>query len=340
MNVNPDLEEPEYRTALVAGAGGFIGGHLTKKLLERGYEVIATDIKKAEDWYQLHSDAEIVDDADLRYPANSFLSTVNVDHIFNLAADMGGMGFISSHRVDCMRSALITMNLLDNGWKNGVSKFFYASSACVYNDDLQGVTDVSLKEEDAWPALPEPGYGLEKLYGEQLHQFYEEEMDVEVRVARFHNIFGPYGTYDGGREKAPAAICRKVIEAKLSGKHEIDIWGDGEQTRSFLYVDECVEGIERLFKSDVSEPINLGSDELVSINDLVSMVEEFAGIKLKRNYQLDKPQGVRGRNSDNTLIKQKLAWGPSSKLVDGMKVTYDWIFEQMTSDNPTTKYSR
>lgn len=334
MVAEPWTRVPEERfegiTALVAGAGGFIGGHLTKRLLDKGYNVIATDIKKAEDWYQVHKDADIVDDTDLRYPANSFVSTVGVNHIFNLAADMGGMGFISSHRVDCMRSALITMNLLDNGWKNGADKFFYASSACVYNDDLQSETDVSLKEEDAWPALPEPGYGLEKLYGEQLHQFYEEELNVKVRVARFHNIFGPYGTYDGGREKAPAAICRKVIEAKLSGNHEIEIWGDGEQTRSFLYVDECVEGIERLFESKVSEPLNIGSDELVSINELVTIVEEIADVKLERKYDLTKPQGVRGRNSNNDLIKSKLAWAPSAKLVDGMKKTYDWIYDQMT----------
>ena len=324
------LQTFEGYTALVAGAGGFIGGHLTKRLLEKGYNVIATDIKKAEDWYQVHKDADIVDDTDLRYPANSYITTLGVDHVFNLAADMGGMGFISSHRVDCMRSALITMHLLDNGLKHGVSKFFYASSACVYNDDLQSETDVSLREEDAWPALPEPGYGLEKLYGEQLHKFYEEELDFQVRVARFHNIFGPHGTYDGGREKAPAAICRKVIEAKLSGNHEIEIWGDGEQTRSFLYIDECVEGIERLFESNISEPLNIGSDELVSINELVTIVEEIADVKLERKYDLTKPQGVRGRNSNNDLIKEKLHWAPRAKLVDGMEKTYSWIYDKMT----------
>lgn len=312
---------------LVAGAGGFIGGHLVRNLLDLGHDVVAADIKPHTDWYQVYPDSHILDLCDLRESRNASMAVMGVDYVYNLAADMGGMGFIASHRVDCMRSAHITMNLLHEGLEAGASKFFYASSACVYNDNLQTETEVSLKEEDAWPALPEPGYGLEKLYGEQLHQFYEEEMGAIVRVARFHNIFGPYGTYDGGREKAPAAICRKVIEAKLSGKLEIDIWGDGEQTRSFLYVDECVEGINRLFSSDVSEPLNLGSDELVSINELVSIVEDIAEVKLERNYDLTKPQGVRGRNSDNTLIKEKLGWAPSAKLADGMKTTYEWILK-------------
>ncbi len=315
--------------ALCAGAGGFIGGHLAKSLLDKGYDVIAVDIKNKEDWYQVHEGSEIMDETDLRLPDNCYWATWDVDYVFNLAADMGGMGFISSHKVDCMKSALITINLLDKSCLNGVKKFFYASSACVYPNYKQEVELVSLKESDAWPADPEPGYGLEKLYGEELCKFYKEEFKLETRVARFHNIFGVNGCFDGGREKAPAAICRKVIEAKLTNSDEIEIWGDGEQTRSFLYVDECIEGIERIFRSDFSDPINLGSDELVSINQLIDMVEDIAGVKLRRKYDLSKPQGVRGRNSNNDLIKERLGWAPSSKLYDGMVKTYNWIYNEL-----------
>lgn len=315
--------------ALVAGAGGFIGGHLVKSLQDRGYEVVAADIKHRNNWYQVHDDVDIADRMDLRLPGPCWGATFQVDRVYNLAADMGGMGFIASHRVDCMKSALININLMEEGFKGGIDRFFYASSACVYPDFMQDVTDISLKEDDAWPADPEPGYGLEKLYGEQFAKYYMEEKGLTTRVARFHNIFGPKGAWEGGREKAPAAICRKVAEAVISGDHTIEIWGDGEQTRSFLYIDECVEGIHRIMDSDVPYPLNLGSDELVSINQLVTMTEEIAGVKLERTYNLTQPQGVRGRNSDNELIKGLLGWAPSAQLVDGMEKTFKSIYDEV-----------
>ena len=315
---------------IVAGAGGFIGGHLTGRLLGQGHRVLAVDIKPMNEWYQVHETADQLV-ADLRSfdSCNNALSLMPGARVYNLAADMGGMGFIAKHRVECMQSALITINLLRAAEMYGSKEFFYASSACVYNDSLQQDTVVSLKEEDAWPADPEPGYGMEKLFGEEIAKFYREETDLKPVVARFHNIFGPFGTYKGGREKAPAAICRKVAQARLLNYKDIEIWGDGEQTRSFLYVDECLEGIDRMMAADIDVPLNLGSSELVSINTLVSMVEDIAGIKLNRQYVLDAPQGVRGRNSDNTLIQEKLNWKPSESLYDGLEKTYAWISDQL-----------
>lgn len=319
---------------LIAGAGGFIGGHLARRLLAEGHDVCGVDIKPQWEWYQLNQDYE---DSYRRFSMdlrdyNNCLSVTRwaePDRVYNLAADMGGMGFIATHRVDCMQSALVTINLLRATQRFDVGQFFYASSACVYNDTLQKQTQVSLKEADAWPADPEPGYGMEKLFGEEIAKFYREETGLRTVIARFHNIFGPYGTYEGGREKAPAAICRKVAQAKISGERSIEIWGDGEQTRSFLYVDECLEGIERLMQADVSVPLNLGSSELVSINQLVSMVEDIAGIKLERKYDLTAPQGVRGRNSDNAKIEETLGWKPTESLYNGLSKTYAWIYDQL-----------
>jgi len=318
--------------ALVAGAGGFIGGHLVKKLISEGYSVVAADIKPIEEWYQVQPESHNYDNCDLRDYSACLSTTIGVDIVYNLAADMGGMGFIATHRVDCMQSALVTINMLRASELNGVSNLFYASSACVYNDKIQQVEQVSLREEDAWPADPEPGYGMEKLFGEEIAMFYRQETDLKTVIARFHNIFGPYGTYEGGREKAPAAICRKVAVASITGDKVIEIWGDGDQTRSFLYVDECLDGISRMMTRSYDKPLNLGSSELVSINQLVSIVEEIAGITLDRVYNLDAPQGVRGRNSDNTLIEEVLGWKPSESLKSGLEKTYSWVYDQVMND--------
>jgi nucleoside-diphosphate-sugar epimerase len=312
----------------VCGAGGAIGGHLVRRLLTQGHDVLAVDKKPYDEWWQVYEEARNIQ-LDLGHRPFANAAVVGADQVYNLAADMGGMGFIANHRVDCMNSAEITINVLRASAEHGVDRYLHASSACVYPDFMQHVTDVSLKEDDAWPADPEPGYGLEKLYAEQMCKFYQEETDLITRVPRFHNVYGPYGTYTGGREKAPAAICRKVIEAKLSGNHEIDIWGDGEQTRSFMWVGDCVEGAIKIMNSHYHEPINLGSSELVSINQLVDLVEDIAEIKVKRNYDLTKPQGVRGRNSDNTRIKQVFNWEPSTPLKVGIQQTYQWIFDEL-----------
>jgi nucleoside-diphosphate-sugar epimerase len=251
--------------------------------------------------------------------------------VYNLAADMGGMGFIENNKALCMLTVLINTHLLMAARESGVKRFFYASSACVYNGDKQKDPNVTaLKEEDAYPALPEDGYGWEKLFSERMCRHFREDFGVATRIARYHNVYGPHGTYEGGREKAPAAVCRKVISAKLSGKHEIEIWGDGKQTRSFMYIDDCLKGTQMLTASDIVEPLNIGSSELVTINQLVDIVEEIAGIKLKRNYNLSAPKGVNGRNSDNTKIKALMGWEPNIKLRDGMERTYRWIYDQMT----------
>ncbi len=321
------------KKVLVAGAGGFIGGHLVEYLRSQGAEnIVAVDKKPMSEWYQIHKFAESKV-LDLQYLDDCHEAVKGVDVVYNLAADMGGMGFIENNKALCMLSVLINTHLLmaakDAG---GVKRFFYASSACVYNGDKQkDSNNPGLKEEDAYPALAEDGYGWEKLFSERMCRHFDEDFGITCRVARFHNVYGPLGTFEGGREKAPAAICRKVLEAKLSGKHEIEIWGDGEQTRSFMYVDDCTYGIKRIMDSDIDEPINLGSAEMVTINQLVDIVEELAGIKLKRNYKLDAPKGVRGRSSDNAMIQRELGWEPSIALRDGMAKTYAWIEEQMTA---------
>jgi nucleoside-diphosphate-sugar epimerase len=316
---------------VVAGAGGFIGGHLARKLKDMGNDVRAVDKKPLNQWYQVHSDIDNLV-LDLNSKENCYAALNGYNEVFNLAADMGGMGFIETHKAECMLSVLINTHLLMAAKDLGIDRFFYASSACVYNGEKQQDTDnPGLKEADAYPAQAEDGYGWEKLFSERMCRHFREDYGINTRVARFHNVYGPHGTWDGGREKAPAAMCRKVLEAELYGKDEINIWGDGEQTRSFMYITDCVEGILKIMYSDIIEPINLGSSEMVSINQLVDIVENIAGIKLKRTYDLDAPKGVRGRNSDNTMILDLLKWEPSLPLAKGMKETYDWIRTQMVS---------
>jgi nucleoside-diphosphate-sugar epimerase len=314
---------------VVTGGGGFIGGSLVADLRRQGYTKIrSVDIKPFEEWYQIFDDVENLS-LDLNLKENCETAASGAYQIFNLAANMGGMGFIEKNKALCMLSVLINTHMLQAAKLHGVARYFYASSACVYNGDKQKDFDnPGLKEEDAYPALAEDGYGWEKLFSERMCRHFREDYGMYTRVARFHNVYGPNGTWDGGREKAPAAICRKVIEAKLTGKTDIVIWGTGHQTRSFMYVDDCVAGIQKIMNSDIIEPINLGSSEMVSINQLVDMVEEIAGVKMTRHYDLDAPKGVAGRNSDNTLIKQLLGWEPSIPLKDGLVKTYAWIFDQ------------
>lgn len=314
---------------LVAGGGGFIGGHLVARLREQGHKHIrSVDIKPLHEWYQVFDDVEnIVTDLKLRHNCDD--ACRGAREIYNLAADMGGMGFIENNKALCMLSVLINTHLLQAALEAGVDRYFYASSACVYNAEKQKSAEVTpLKEEDAYPAMPEDGYGWEKLFSERMCRHFREDFGLQTRVARFHNVYGPEGTWEGGREKAPAALCRKVIHAKHTGDHEIEIWGDGKQTRSFMYIDDCLEGIDRITHSDVTEPINLGSDELVTINQLVDIVEDIAGIKLERKYNLSAPKGVNGRNSDNTKITSYLGWAPGIRLRDGMAKTYAWIEQQ------------
>jgi GDP-D-mannose 3',5'-epimerase len=318
------------RTALVAGAGGFIGGHLVRRLLAEGEtHVRAVDVKPLEAWFQRDARAENLS-LDLQGLDACRVAVGDADAVYNLAADMGGMGFIENNKALCMLSVLINTHLLVSAREAGVSRYFYASSACVYNAAKQAVPDApGLAEADAYPAMPEDGYGWEKLFSERMCRHFHEDFGMETRVARYHNVYGPDGTYDGGREKAPAAICRKVIRAKLSGDHRILIWGDGSQTRSFTYIDDCLEGTRRLMDSDVPEPLNVGSSEMVTINQLVDVVEGIAEITLHREYDPSAPRGVAGRNSDNTLIKERLRWEPSTPLAVGLEATYRWIFDQM-----------
>jgi GDP-D-mannose 3', 5'-epimerase len=315
--------------ALVTGAGGFIGGHLVADLLAQGLSVRAVDRKPLHEWYQVHDAAES-GTADLSRREAAYEVTSGVGTVYNLAADMGGMGFIENNKALCMLSVLTSTHMLEAARDSGVERFFYSSSACVYAADKQTDPSVTaLKEEDAYPALAEDGYGWEKLFTERMCRHFLEDFGLETRVARYHNVYGPNGTWTGGREKAPAAICRKVIEAKLSGRHTISIWGDGQQTRSFMYIDDCVHGTQLITRSDVTEPLNLGSAELVTINQLVSIAEDIAGIRLQRDYDLSAPQGVRGRNSDNTKIQEHFGWEPSISLRDGLEKTYAWIYDQM-----------
>ena len=318
---------------LITGAGGFIGGHLVKSMLERGHKVRAVDKKPQWQWYQRFPEAENLT-LDLENKDACVQAANGTDWIYNLAADMGGMGFIELNKGHCMLSVLINTHMLMAARHCGATRFFYSSSACVYAGYKQKETDnPGLKEEDAYPADPEDGYGWEKLFSERMCRHFMEDFGIRTRVARYHNVYGPHGTFDGGREKAPAAVCRKVIAAKMSGDHRIEIWGDGLQTRSFQYIDDCLHGTQAIMESDIIQPINLGSAEMVSINQLVDMVEDIAGIKLERSYKLDAPKGVRGRSSDNTLIKKKLGWEPSITLRAGLEKTYAWINNQMKSGN-------
>jgi nucleoside-diphosphate-sugar epimerase len=331
----------QIQKIVVCGGGGFIGGHLVKTLLANGAAVVRSiDIKPRNEWYQEFSEAENLV-LDLQKKEACQTAVKDADVVFNLAADMGGMGFIENNKALCMLSVLINTHLLLASRNAGVKRFFFASSACVYNADKQRDARVTpLKEEDAYPALPEDGYGWEKLFSERMCRHFEEDFGLQCRVARFHNVYGPNGTYEGGREKAPAAICRKVIEAIVTGKQEIEIWGDGKQTRSFMYIDDCVKGVQMLTESDIHEPLNLGSAELVTINELVDIVEEIAGVKLKRNYKFDAPRGVNGRNSDNTRIRRYLGWEPSVALKDGLAETYLWIENEMLPHLPRRSSSK
>jgi GDP-D-mannose 3',5'-epimerase len=315
--------------AVITGAGGFIGGSLVADFRKQGYQKIrAVDIKPLNEWYQRFDDVENLS-LDLNLKENCERTARDAYQIYNFAANMGGMGFIERNKALCMLSVLINTQMLEAARQFGTKKFFYSSSACVYNADKQRDTACpGLKEKDAYPALAEDGYGWEKLFSERMCRHFREDYGLHTRVARFHNVYGPLGTWYGGREKAPAAICRKVIEAKVSGSNQIEIWGSGHQTRSFMYIDDCLQGVEMIMNSEILEPINLGSAEMVSINQLVDMVEEIAGVKLQRNYDLTAPKGVNGRSSDNTLIQQYLKWEPSTPLRNGLEKTYAWIFDQ------------
>lgn len=317
---------------IVCGGGGFIGGHLVADMLRQGYKnVVSVDKKPLDEWYQVHRGVKNIGGAkgDLMSMENCrrVMKGNGGAKVFQLAADMGGMGFIETHKAECMLSVMINTQMLMAAKEVGVERFFYASSACVYNADKQRDPNVTaLKEADAYPAMPEDGYGWEKLFSERMCRHFREDYKTQARVARFHNVYGPFGTWEGGREKAPAAICRKVMHAKHTGKLEIEIWGDGNQTRSFMYITDCVKGIQMITASEnFFEPINLGSSELVSINQLVSIAEEIAGVRLDRKYKLDAPKGVAGRNSDNTLIQKVFGWEPDTRLRDGMAKTYEWI---------------
>jgi GDP-D-mannose 3', 5'-epimerase len=313
---------------VVTGAGGFIGGHLVQALLAEGRTVRAVDVKPLDEWYQVHRDADnLVRDVSIIEFAREAVAD-GAAEVYNLAADMGGMGFIENNKALCMLSVLTSTHVLMAAREAGVDRYFYSSSACVYAADKQTDADVvALKEENAYPAMPEDGYGWEKLFSERMARHFREDYGLATRIARYHNVYGPYGTWEGGREKAPAAICRKVAKAVITGQHEIEIWGDGEQTRSFMYVDDCVQGSVMLTRSDFAEPVNIGSSELVTINELVDTAEQIAGIKLNRSYNLDAPTGVRGRNSDNTLIQKEFEWEPSTRLRDGLEITYRWIYD-------------
>tara|TARA_A100001011_G_C14211511_1_gene800142 strand:- start:372 stop:1370 length:999 start_codon:yes stop_codon:yes gene_type:complete len=325
---------------LVCGAGGFIGGHLVKDLMKSGNEVVCADIKPLEYWFQLFEENNNYS-LDLKEYENCLKVTEGIDYVYNMACNMGGMGFIENNKAECMLSVLINTNLLRSCLVNKNKKYFFSSSACVYNSTKQKKTFVpGLKESDAYPADPEDGYGWEKLFSERMCRHFTEDFGLPTRVIRYHNVYGPLGTYDGGREKAPAALSRKIALAKMNNKKEIEVWGDGEQTRSFMFIDDCLEGTKKIFDSNLNDVYNLGSDEQVSINQMIDIIEEIADFKVKRNYLLEKPKGVRGRSSDNTKISYDLNWAPSISLRDGLKKTYKWIDEQIKSGENTSKFTK
>ena len=316
---------------LIAGGGGFIGGHLMKRLQLDGHEIICADIKPISSWFQL-SDKNKNLSLDLKDFKNCLQVCDGVDYIFNLACNMGGMGYIENNKAECMLSVLINTNLLRAGLQNKIKKYYFSSSACVYNASKQNDTFiVGLKEEDAYPAMPEDGYGWEKLFSERMCRHFYEDFGLNVRIARYHNIYGPEGTYDGGREKAPAALCRKIINAKLKKEKNIEVWGDGKQTRSFLYIDDCIEATMSVFNSDFTDVFNIGSEEQVSINQMIDKIEKIADHKVERKYDISKPKGVRGRSSNNSLINSKINWSPKFSLNDGLEKTYNWIYSSIVN---------
>lgn len=319
-------------TVLVAGGGGFIGGWLVGRLLDDGYRVRSVDIKPLGEWHQVHGEAENLQ-LDLASLDNCRTATAGVDQVFNLAADMGGMGFIEANKAACMLSVLINTHLLMASTESDVSKYFFSSSACVYNADKQSDPNVTaLKESDAYPAMPEDGYGWEKLFSERMCRHFTEDYGLETRVARYHNIYGPLGTWKGGREKAPAALCRKVAVAKLRREDSIEVWGDGQQTRSFTYIADCIDGTLSLMSSDCTSPLNIGSDELVSINQMIDIIEGLADYRPIHEHDLSAPQGVRGRNSDNSLVGASIGWAPRVSLHEGLQATYEWVEEQVRQE--------
>ncbi len=316
---------------LIAGAGGFIGGHLMQRLKLEGHQIICADIKPLSSWFQIDNKNQNVS-MDLKDYKNCLKVSENVDYVFNLACNMGGMGFIENNKAECMLSVLINTNLLRAGLQNKIKKYYFSSSACVYNASKQKDTFISgLKEEDAYPAMPEDGYGWEKLFSERMCRHFYEDFGLNVRIGRYHNIYGPEGTYDGGREKAPAALCRKIINAKLNNENNIEVWGDGQQTRSFLYIDDCIDATLSVFNSDFTDVFNIGSEEQVSINQMIDIIEQIADYTVERKYDLSKPKGVRGRSSNNNFINSKINWSPKYTLKMGLEKTYDWIHQSLTN---------
>jgi len=325
---------------LICGAGGFIGGHLVRDLMDEGHEVVCADIKPKEFWFQLFEENKNYS-LDLKEYENCLKVTEGVDLIYNMACNIGGMGFIENNKADCMLSVLINTNLLRASLVHKIKKYFFSSSACVYNGTKQEKIFIKgLKESDAYPAEPEDGYGWEKLFSERMCRHFTEDFGLETRVIRYHNVYGPLGTYDGGRDKAPAALSRKIALAKMNNEKEIEVWGDGKQTRSFMYIDDCIVGTKKIFNSDLKDVYNLGSDEQVSINQMIDVIEEIADYKVVRKYLLDKPLGVRGRSSDNTKIQADLNWAPSITLKDGLKKTYKWIENHIKMGENTSKFTR
>jgi len=328
------LNDSRDGIVVVAGAGGFIGGHLVRALGEQGRTVRAIDIKPSSDWHQVIEGVESVT-LDLSEKDACFAALDGVDAVYNLACDMGGMGFIEANKAQCMLSVLINTHLLMAAREQDVQRYFFASSACVYAADKQASARARpLAENDAYPAMPEDGYGWEKLFGERMSRHFSEDSGLETRVARYHNGYGPFGAWTGGREKAPAALSRKIAVAKLSGRHEIEVWGDGNQVRTFTYIDDCIDGTLRIMDGGVHQPLNVGSDESVTVNELIDMIEGFAGISVKRNYVLDAPLGVRGRSSDNSLILERLGWQPTTPLQVGIEQTYRWVYDQVSRLQP------
>jgi len=325
---------------LVAGAGGFIGGHLVSHLLKDGHKVVCADIKPLQYWFQIFEENKNYV-LDLKEYENCLQATKDVDFIYNMACNMGGMGFIENNKAECMLSVLVNTNLLRASKIHKVKKYLFSSSACVYNAEKQEKNFIpGLKEDDAYPAMPEDGYGWEKLFSERMCRHFNEDFGIETRVVRYHNVYGPLGTFDGGREKAPAALCRKIALAKINNNKTIDVWGDGEQTRSFLYIDDCVIGTNKVFNENFNKPLNVGSEEQVSINQMINIIEEIADYKVDKNYQLDKPKGVRGRSSDNSLVKEKIGWQPTYSLKQGLEKTYEWIYNELLSGTNIDKYRR